>query len=1529
MSTDPFSDIAFQQEIGQPTYAELIYTEVRVGKTFPPSTATVDNSLARLAYGKPGPYRDVEAQTPPKITAVAPHPTRRRYNIGATAGLSTQEFKTQRVATEFRNLLRNLAAKGTLQSFLTKSAPECFDRPWPTTHSGSFGGETTVPTYYPTIDAMFVPVGNYLVWDLTDIPELMRVPNGGKVRVQFEVCALTGDGPYSGAPNARAAIMRSGYGTNYPYMANGSGFDFTPATDPGKQADLPKSLSYGIITTELTINDSDSAVPSIANQRALIIGGGSGHAPIVVKNVTICPVEELPAVRVAPSCTKVVNGNFAKYEPEFGAVPGWIWDPSSYGLWDGNGLTIQYGHIYQEVTGLTVGQTYTVTIDAIWKTAGHIGIKGRAAILNGTDVFDEEYSGVVGEAKTITITFTATSEILFLSLLGKGSVSSGVGQYHNALVQFSMVSLCQTDQLEVVNESTSCTDPITDVRTYLTWDGIPRQPVNVFNMIARLTYRDAADPLVKTVVDMLATQDGRLGTVTPSSCSTGNTADFWKQQGVAGSPQTAITPQGLNLATTNAIVAGQFASVTSKSNWLWAIPGSTAGTLQDAMVSLWPDGNEGILESIEFLLLTHAVNATGSSNISESLGVLSVEPTPGKPQLIPTPTAPGEFPAGVPGGTYYRTQPSTSPLNGSETELDCPNCKSLGSMDFIFETPENSPPYSQWEYWIALRWPDTLTNGTYLKLRAAPIINGQVVSGQINGAMMLNGDTNIAPGEFVAVSFPDNVIKTLPVTSVRYRVEVFILDADEGQPLPQVDLLAFKAQFVANNSSVPSPVCAGPFGLSPDPAQTVDLTVRYTNSRGQSKEFSKPFSRTALYQTTATFAPAPDTWDTQVALGKGIKGSTARWESAKFVLDAVDGSGLDQCTEPVIFVASGKGTLNFKKLGFDGKGTATAACDAEVRIEEINKGLAVNEIQSIVLPSPSGGTWTITFNYAGQALTTNPIAWNATANQVKNALQTLENIGTGNVRVSGAGTIDTPYDVEFIELLSARDLRMLVADGSGLTGSSSGYCTKISVGTLNERQTITKNAGINADLLVTFAGVQSVPIAFNASLDDMEAALEGISTIGAGNVTVTGNTSDREADYQGPWYVDFIGALAGQNVGQLVTQTTGYSAVTNWQGGTGVNDIQKITISASAGTFKLTAQNPAGGSDPVTTEAIALNANANQIKSRLLQACDWLVNADLNITKLPVSRQAPDLHEWTIEFTGQWAHKSMPLLGVDGTALAGAEIIVRGTTKGTGSSERQKISLYKAQGGSYRLTPTIDGVSATTVIIPWDASAEGIEFALQALPLFSLADDVTVKDTEIRGEGVVASFIVTFNRRFGDVPLMTAVNNLQCQPLALSAVGPPPYDYVLPKCDDEEAEGCSPGAALCRPDEGDAEVPEEICCDPISIRDSANVYREVMLQRDLFDPNARTTSGGTLTVRDMAVLKGLRPSQYNAYLRDFHTGVLRPVEMTTPVDTKMSVILIGADIDTKATRERIGRELKRRPGILPSRMSWSHPALQG
>lgn len=92
-----------------------------------------------------------------------------------------------------------------------------------------------------------------------------------------------------------------------------------------------------------------------------------------------------------------------------------------------------------------------------------------------------------------------------------------------------------------------------------------------------------------------------------------------------------------------------------------------------------------------------------------------------------------------------------------------------------------------------------------------------------------------------------------------------------------------------------------------------------------------------------------------------------------------------------------------------------------------------SEVQTVtVTGTPTGGTYTLTFS--GQ--TTTAIPYNATAAQVKAALEALSNINVGDVTVTGGPHPGTAVVVTFVGQFMGDDQPQMTATGS-LTGGSS------------------------------------------------------------------------------------------------------------------------------------------------------------------------------------------------------------------------------------------------------------------------------------------------------------------------------------------------------------------------------------------------------------------------------------------------------------------------------------------------------------
>jgi hypothetical protein len=99
----------------------------------------------------------------------------------------------------------------------------------------------------------------------------------------------------------------------------------------------------------------------------------------------------------------------------------------------------------------------------------------------------------------------------------------------------------------------------------------------------------------------------------------------------------------------------------------------------------------------------------------------------------------------------------------------------------------------------------------------------------------------------------------------------------------------------------------------------------------------------------------------------------------------------------------------------------------------------------------------------------------------------------------------------------------------------------------NEVQTLTEGGSGLTSFTVTFGGQTTASIAAAATAAQVQSALEALSTIGVGNVTVSGSAG-------GPYTVTFQGALAGTDVAAMTTTPTGgtgtVTVATSTAGGT-------------------------------------------------------------------------------------------------------------------------------------------------------------------------------------------------------------------------------------------------------------------------------------------------------------------------------------------------------------------------------------------
>lgn len=592
------------------------------------------------------------------------------------------------------------------------------------------------------------------------------------------------------------------------------------------------------------------------------------------------------------------------------------------------------------------------------------------------------------------------------------------------------------------------------------------------------------------------------------------------------------------------------------------------------------------------------------------------------------------------------------------------------------------------------------------------------------------------------------------------------------------------------------------------------------------------------------------------------------------------------CSSQQLF--SGSGAIEFSKFKTNSKSFTADECVPELIIESMREGRLSNDIQTIVLPNPTSGTWTLRVRNNG-TINSAILPFNATPALVQQRLSQLANVGDNNVIVTGNGLSNDPFIVEFQNDLGGRPINLMTSDSTDLRGTGVGYISSLRKGTLNERQTLTNINSSRQRFRLMFGEYTTNLLDWNTSLNSMQAALEGLLNIGAGNIRVTGTTTDRSSNYSGPWIFDFVGDFAAQNVPKIISTNSDYEVVTIWSGGGGINEIQLLTIEAKRGTYTITIRQRVTttiGSVTYndllsyTTNPIQYDAKPSEVFDAIIDALGtspWLDSNNFAV------RLAEDGVKYELVFRGDLWGVDIPLASVNSNDLAGEEIIIAKASSGGRTIDRQRMTFRNTTEGSYRLNVNIPGVGPrTTTPLDFRASSDAIRAALTALE--GLDTDNTI---------VVGSYPV-YNVIFfalGDVDVMTALKeDLICDGFYLPPVLPGPHEYNL----------YTPLAT---------EPPEP---EPLrgAIPPSANKALFNRYERYLFESSRST-------IRQLASERGISLDDYNPYRRVGDT--LSEVTLDSIANNRDSYIFISKGMDNPGEKNRIISYLNQSPGILPSR----------
>jgi len=1114
--------------------------------------------------------------------------------------------------------------------------------------------------------------------------------------------------------------------------------------------------------------------------------------------------------------------------------------------------------------------------------------------------------------------------------------------------------------------SPDCDGSITDVELMVEWDGIPRSPVNIFNAIARYTIRNPNDPFDLTTETHIANTEGVLGL---SSC------DTWKQEGQGGNPQANVLAFGLNNAAAAAVNEGDEANVSSRGNWIWSIPNS--GSMQDVLNVSFPAPPAGLIESVEFFLLTQQATPSGSGTSPILPPPLSCSPDPAQDLQITiryknNRSLQREFTQKI--GLNELLIQSTDFTSGSpwDTISGVGNGKKGSTArweSFIFELDaadgsgldQCTPPlFFSASGQGTLEFPDfSLTNsrGIFVDSCLAEIDVTNIAAGENTNEVQIV----VLPsptGGFWNLSFDFGTVETTPnipwnATALQVRNRLVTLSnintvnnievSGAGSPTDPY-LVTFKGALgsqdhnllIADGSNLAGSASAI-IATTNDGSVNERQIIETTTSTIQNLEITFNGETTIPLPFNRSLKNAQTALEGLSTIGVGnvlVTGDTTDRESSysgRLIVDFIGslggqnvslmtvepsanysnslawqggfapGGGINERQQITVEAFGGSYVLRVFDVGGTVPavdiGTTTDGNTSNVDCYDITFGgtLEGQNIDLNTFFSPDSGP--APFSHSQQNIQNGEAGTNPIPEIQRHCFTWL--LGDGGIGTDDSlFGLESPSDPIFIDILDTvgptplvKGIDSSVAIAAYLESALAVPANSITVvasslsNAVNEVQTATvTGAPIGGTFALVVEGQETVPISFSAPAIDVQNAINSLS-----------NVSDVAVAKSGTLPADVIYTITFQ----------GEDGGKNWQ-----------TIVGKA-------DNLANGSAFADTAPIPYNASAQMVKDALVGAAIWLSDSDLDITR---DSDTDNIYKWTIEWAGNYLRENIPQMQISGAQLAGGDIFVSENLKGTGSNDQQRLRIVNATGGSFTLSLTIDGVTDETTSIPWNTTAEGLKAQLLQLSFFDAPGQLDVVDEypdRLPPSPINASFVIIFQKRFGDIPLLvpTFQESLLCDPIVLPHVDPGPYGYPVPIDDNEES--CQSGFQLQRPAESEGAIEEiESCCDSGSISDTANQSSRLQLERDLFDPN-RKAGDRLLTVRDLAKLKGLQINNYVPYIRDFITNDLAPVSWHTIVKPKDSFILIEGHLTTRRGRERISNYLSSNREILPSRFVWN------
>lgn len=366
----------------------------------------------------------------------------------------------------------------------------------------------------------------------------------------------------------------------------------------------------------------------------------------------------------------------------------------------------------------------------------------------------------------------------------------------------------------------------------------------------------------------------------------------------------------------------------------------------------------------------------------------------------------------------------------------------------------------------------------------------------------------------------------------------------------------------------------------------------------------------------------------------------------------------------------------------------------------------INETRAISIGTCDGGTFTLSFN----GYTTTPLSYAASNASIQSAMEALASIGTSNMAVSTAPTGDR--HLAFVETLGLQDITYPIIFNNHLTYSLAGSratVTRIKDGVrgFDSKQWIRyQTIPVSGTFTLAYSGVTSASLSYSATDSEVQVALEGIASIGAGNVGVTGSWSSG-------WYATFTEAMASKVVGTLAVNDSAIIVsqpapliTRETEGQTGANETQiaRLPDNITSGTWTLEF-------DGQTTLPLAYSSS----RATVMAALESLSNIEGG--NIVVAGGPANAAPLTIYWIGAEANKAQPMLVPHSYLRRKTNVQVSIDTLGADGipTIHQITHPTEAVGGTWRLAwkPTDAILTELTADLPLDATPAEVQAALE------------------------------------------------------------------------------------------------------------------------------------------------------------------------------------------------------------------------